>query len=98
MLLFATSPGVPLRDLMDRMAHPTTRAALMYLHKTAGRDRKIADALSQLVTDARKSKADQDGQGPESTEDTDTPVGHAEGTEGGAGEPEGHIGGTTADQ
>jgi hypothetical protein len=28
---------------MDRMGHATTRAALIYLHKSAGRDRAIAN-------------------------------------------------------
>jgi hypothetical protein len=60
---------------MDRMGHSTTRAALTYLHKTAGRDRKIADALSKLVEEAR---AEQDPD--EGTEGHDEPEGHAGGT------------------
>jgi integrase len=43
---FAAESGATLYDLMDRMGHATTRAALIYIHKTAGRDKKIADALS----------------------------------------------------
>jgi hypothetical protein len=36
---------------MDRMGHATTRAALIYLHKSAGRDKAIADALSKMLED-----------------------------------------------
>ncbi|MEV4640794.1 tyrosine-type recombinase/integrase [Actinoplanes sp. NPDC049548] len=65
---WAAETGATLRDLMDRMGHSTTRAALIYLHKTAGRDRKIADALGKLVEDAK-------GTGGHAT-----PEGHAGGT------------------
>lgn len=50
---WAAESGATLRDLMDRMGHSTTRAALIYMHKTAGRDRKIANALGALVTEAQ---------------------------------------------
>ena len=50
-------------------------AALIYLHKTAGRDRKIADALSKLVEEARGEQDTDEG-----TEGHDEPEGHAEGT------------------
>jgi integrase len=72
---WAAETGATLRDLMDRMGHSTTRAALIYLHKTAGRDRKIADALSKLVEEARQEH--------EGTEEHDEPEGHAEGTDDG---------------
>ncbi|MGX7669109.1 tyrosine-type recombinase/integrase [Plantactinospora sp. DSM 117369] len=90
---WAAETGATLRDLMDRMGHSTTRAALIYLHKTAGRDRKIADALSKLVEDARKptdgtADVDQDQAPADPAGDT------TEGTEGHA-KPEGHAGGTT---
>ncbi len=54
---WAAETGATLRDLMDRMGHATTRAALIYLHRTVGRDKKIADALSKLVEDSRDSKS-----------------------------------------
>jgi integrase len=38
-----------LRELMDRMGHSTTRAALIYQHRTSARDKKIADAISKLT-------------------------------------------------
>lgn len=58
---------------MDRLSHSTTRATLIYLHKTAGRDRKIADALGKLVENAR-------GTEPQGTEGHASPEGHAGGT------------------
>lgn len=33
------------RDLMARMGHDNERAAMIYLHRTQGADRRIADAL-----------------------------------------------------
>jgi len=34
---------------MDRMGHSTTRAALIYQHRTTERDRAIAATISQLA-------------------------------------------------
>ncbi|MBB4715234.1 hypothetical protein BJ965_005116 [Streptomyces luteogriseus] len=42
------------------MGHSTARAALIYQHASAERDRLIADALSALVDKGRKSKKKQD--------------------------------------
>jgi hypothetical protein len=36
---------------MDRMGHSSTRSAMAYLHSTGDRQRKIADALSDLARD-----------------------------------------------
>lgn len=41
----AKVPGTTIRDLMGRMGHDSTRAALIYLHGAPGADRVIADAL-----------------------------------------------------
>ncbi|MBF9128698.1 site-specific integrase [Plantactinospora sp. S1510] len=90
---WAAETGATLRDLMDRMGHSTTRAALIYLHKTAGRDRKIADALSKFVEDARKDTKASDTDDEDQAQ-TDATGDTAEGTEGHT-EPEGHAGGTT---
>jgi hypothetical protein len=38
-----------LRELMDRMGHSSTRAALIYLHGNDDRQRAIADGLSKLT-------------------------------------------------
>ena len=34
---------------MERMGHSTTRAAMVYLHSTDERQRKVADALGDLA-------------------------------------------------
>jgi integrase len=41
--------GASLRELMDRMGHSSTRAALIYLHGSDARQRAIANDLSKLV-------------------------------------------------
>jgi integrase len=46
---FAGVSGASLRELMGRMGHSTTRAALIYQHRTDERDRLIAAAIGELV-------------------------------------------------
>jgi integrase len=46
--------GASLRELMARMGHSSTRAAMIYLHSTDERQREIADALGQLARDELK--------------------------------------------
>ena len=48
--------GANLRELMARMGHSSTRAALIYLHSTDERQREIADALGELATGELKRK------------------------------------------
>jgi hypothetical protein len=38
-----------LRELMARMGHSSTRAALTYLHDSAERQRKLAEALGDMA-------------------------------------------------
>jgi integrase len=45
----AASTGASLRDLMARMGHQSTRAAMIYQHATEQRDREIAAGLSDLI-------------------------------------------------
>jgi integrase len=45
----AAETGATLRELMDRMGHRSTRAALIYLHARDQRDRAIADGLDTIV-------------------------------------------------
>jgi integrase len=59
---WAAQSGATLRDLLDRMGHASTKAALIYLHRSGARDRAIADALSVMVEEAQKSKEDRDSQ------------------------------------
>jgi hypothetical protein len=41
----AAEAGANLRELMERMGHASSRAALIYLHSTPDRQRAIADAI-----------------------------------------------------
>ncbi|MFD4410021.1 tyrosine-type recombinase/integrase [Streptomyces sp. NPDC058251] len=50
----AASTGAGTRELMSRMGHSTARAALIYQHASADRDRLIADAVSGVVEKGRK--------------------------------------------
>lgn len=47
---FAAASGATIRELMGRMGHASMRAALIYQHRTAERDRAIADALDVLMS------------------------------------------------
>jgi integrase len=47
----ARVPGTTIRDLMGRMGHDSTRAAMIYLHGSSGADRIIADALPVEIDD-----------------------------------------------
>ena len=41
--------GANLRELMERMGHTSTRAALIYLHLTSERRHTLADAVGKLA-------------------------------------------------
>jgi len=41
--------GASLRELMDRMGHSSTRAALIYQHSSDERQRKLADAVGEVA-------------------------------------------------
>ena len=45
----AATTGATLRELMARMGHSTTRAALIYLHNSEERQRKIAEGVDELL-------------------------------------------------
>lgn len=45
----AASTGATLADLMMRLGHSSSVAAMRYLHVVEGRDRKVADELSRLA-------------------------------------------------
>jgi integrase len=47
--VLAAAAGANLRELMERMGHSTTLAAMIYLHSTDERQRKVADALGDLA-------------------------------------------------
>jgi hypothetical protein len=65
--MFAADAGAGLRELMDRMGHSTTRAALTYLHGSDERQRAIAEALSSL-TAAELKRRDTGRSGTEAPE------------------------------
>lgn len=44
--------GASLRELMDRMGHRSTRAALIYQHSSSERQRTLADAVGQAARSA----------------------------------------------
>jgi integrase len=48
-----------LRELMDRMGHSTTRAALIYQHRTSLRDKMIADEISRRAEAERPQSGKQ---------------------------------------
>jgi integrase len=48
----SAAAGATLRELMERMGHSTTRAALIYLHATDERQRAVADAVDAMARTA----------------------------------------------
>ncbi len=44
---YTASAGANLRELMERMGHSTSRAAIIYLHSTDPRQRALADAVDK---------------------------------------------------
>jgi integrase len=65
--VFAASTGASLRDLMARMGHDSSDAAMVYQHASSAADRAIADAL-EVVIRADKSRHDDPGDGVDGAE------------------------------
>ncbi|MFE7772866.1 tyrosine-type recombinase/integrase [Streptomyces sp. NPDC057445] len=57
----AAATGASTRELMTRMGHSTARAALIYQHATAERERLIGQAVSAVVEQARKQDPNPNG-------------------------------------
>lgn len=57
----AAATGASTRELMTRMGHSTARAALIYQHATAERERLIGNAVSAAVEQARKQAPGSNG-------------------------------------
>lgn len=53
----AAATGASLRELMERMGHTSTRAALIYQHATRERDEVIAAAMGEMFAAARRKGA-----------------------------------------
>ncbi|MGW4424527.1 hypothetical protein [Streptosporangium sp. NPDC004631] len=55
----AALTGASLKELMARMGHSSTKAAMVYLHAAKDRDRAIADALGEIVREGLKPEEDE---------------------------------------
>ena len=53
---FTANAGANLRELMERMGHSSTRAALIYLHGGDQRQRVIAGAVSGMAQEAPREQ------------------------------------------
>ena len=53
---FTANAGANLRELMQRMGHTSTRAALIYLHGGEGRQRAIAASVSDMAQQALREQ------------------------------------------
>ncbi|WP_017579104.1 tyrosine-type recombinase/integrase [Nocardiopsis valliformis] len=59
---YAAEAGASVRELMRRMGHSSTRAAMIYLHARDEREREIADRLGERAAEElRDNKRDQEG-------------------------------------
>jgi integrase len=52
---WSAQTGATLKEVMARIGHSSTRAAMIYQHATRERDQAIAKALDQLIDEARKA-------------------------------------------
>ena len=66
--MLTAEAGATLRELMDRMGHSSTRAALIYLHATSQRQRTIADAVGDITRAALQESQDRPGSPPSGTD------------------------------
>lgn len=71
----AAELGATTRELMVRMGHSTSRAALIYQHATGERDRQIAELLNARVEEQRKAAAKDDGEPDEGAAGVLVPAG-----------------------
>ncbi|WP_435842384.1 tyrosine-type recombinase/integrase [Streptomyces collinus] len=53
----ASTAGASTRELMTRMGHSSSRAALIYQHMTSDRDRAIADRLGAMTREPRRASS-----------------------------------------
>jgi integrase len=63
----AAAQGASLRELMERMGHSSSRAALIYQHATRERDHKIAAGMGKAFAAAKESKGTGKSTGTTST-------------------------------
>jgi integrase len=74
---FAAMTGASTRELMGRMGHASMDAALIYQHRTADRDRVIADAIDVMLAGTGATTATGHATGSAAP---DADEGHGEGT------------------
>ncbi|GAA3738034.1 hypothetical protein GCM10022402_17450 [Salinactinospora qingdaonensis] len=79
---YAAEAGASLRELMNRLGHSSTRAAMVYLHARDARARELADALGE-----RAARELEDARQSEEPADDDTDGDDAEGDDDGDGSP-----------
>ncbi|WP_434096975.1 tyrosine-type recombinase/integrase [Streptomyces mirabilis] len=62
----ASTVGASTRELMTRMGHSSSRAALIYQHMTSDRDRAIADRLGSMIreTEGKRDPKRGEQEGP----------------------------------
>lgn len=56
--------GATLKEIMSRIGHSSTRAAMIYQHATSKRDHEIAGALDALIRAARQAVQEADEADP----------------------------------
>ncbi len=56
---WAAGSGANLRELMERMGHSSTRAALIYLHAASEGHRRIADGIDGMLTEGQTTDEDE---------------------------------------
>ena len=61
--LVARMPGITTKELMARIGHASPRAALLYQHATAERDRKVADFLEAEIAAVVRLRTPTNGSG-----------------------------------
>jgi integrase len=54
----AAQTGATLKEVMARIGHGSTRAAMIYQHATSERDQRIAEALNLMIEEARAAGED----------------------------------------
>jgi integrase len=77
----AAETGATLRELMTRMGHSSTRAALIYLHAREERDQAIALGIDSMVSAATKRTQNAASASSSRAEGTAPEKGHAGGHE-----------------
>jgi integrase len=61
--------GATLKEIVSRIGHSSTHAAMLYQHATSEQDRRIAEALNLMIQEARREGEQAAGEaGPDGVE------------------------------